>query len=210
MEVRKIPGYGGRELRVSLEGAAGGRLALVFPGLRYPPAAPLLYYSRKLLLSRGWAVASVWYEYDTPAFADASEAGRFEWIASEAGLFWNWAREQGRAELALGKSLGTLAMAHLSGASPAFYRLARVWLTPLLASDAVASAIAASKSPELLVAGAADPATPPELLARLERPGRHLLVLPEADHSLETADVFQTLSLLNDYLLALDAFLESL
>lgn len=210
MEVHEIVGFQERSLRIVVEGEGSAPMALVFPGLRYPPARPLLHYSRKLLLSQGWAVAEVWYRYDLPDFLNAGEAERYEWLAAEAEAVWSWAGTKGKTGLALGKSLGSISMAHLANRSPSFEKLAKVWLTPLLTADEVMSTIARSKAAELLVAGEADPATPPQLLGELERPGRHLLLLAGADHSLETDDPFTSLGLLKDYLLALDAFLASL
>ena len=99
-------------------------------------------------------------------------------------------------------------MAFLQQEAPAERHPAKVWLTPLLRGDDVLQAIAADAAAGLLVAGAADPATPPELLERLARPDLHTLVLPGAGHDLEATDPLRSLDLMRDYLEALYAFLD--
>ncbi|HGY10414.1 MAG TPA: alpha/beta hydrolase [Oceanithermus profundus] len=206
----EVEGHEGRRFFVVVEGdPRTAPLALVFPGLRYSPARPLLHYSRMLLRHHGWAVAEAWYDYDRPEFLNLAQAERHTWITADALAVWNWARASAAPKLLIGKSIGTLAMAFLmehAGRSTA----AKVWLTPLLRADDVLHAIQEDASPGLLVAGGADPATPPELLRKLERPGLHLLVLPGAGHGLEVSEPVRTLDLMRDYLEALDAFLDVL
>jgi len=207
----QLEGYPGSSVRVVVAGEPKRQpLALIFPGLRYSPARPLLHYTRKLLRFRGWAVVETWYAYDTPDFLEASEAERLDRVAADARMVWDWARRQGAVRLLVGKSIGTLAIAALlRGRAPAG-GAAKVWLTPLLRQDDVLEAIREDAAPGLVVVGGADQATPPELAERLERPGLHTLVLKGANHGLEVDDPLRTLELMRDYLEALDAFLEAL
>ena len=180
-------------------------LALVFPGLRYGPERPVLHFTHRLLRRQGWTVAEVDYGFTPEAFAAASEGEREGWITAAAATAWTWARSAGAPKLLVGKSLGTLALAWLLERA----NVPKVWLTPLLRSDDVADALVRDAEPGLLVAGEADPATPPEALRGLTRPGLHTLVLPRAGHDLESEDPLASLELLKDYLLALTAFVEN-
>lgn len=208
MDDLQLEGHPGSSVRVVVEGEPKREpLALIFPGLRYSPARPLLHYTRKLLRFRGWAVVEAWYAYDTPDFLEAGEAERFERVAADAGRVWDWARQQGSVRMLIGKSIGTLAIAALLRSGAPAGGAAKVWLTPLLRQDDVLDTIRQDAAPGLVVAGSADPATPPELVERLERPGLHTLVLKGAGHGLEVEDPLRTLDLMRDYLEALDAFL---
>ena len=203
----ELEGHEGHRFHLTVEGDPGSQpAALVFPGLRYSPARPLLHYTHKLLRNRGWAVVEAWYDYDRPEFLTAHESQRHSWITADAVTAWKWARSHGKPGLLVGKSIGTLAMALLRKLE-AESSVAGVWLTPLLRADDVLQAILEDHAPGLLAAGEADPATPPELLERLQRPGLHTLVLPGAGHSLEAGEVLPSLELLRDYLQSLDAFL---
>ena len=207
----ELEGYAGGVLPLWLEGDPEREpLALVFPGLRYSPARPLLHFSRKLLRSRGWAVAEVWYDYDRPEFLTAAREERGARLLADAVAAYAWALSNAKPRLLLGKSIGTLALALLTREHAVAIRAAKVWLTPLLNEPAVTTAIREDDAPGLLVAGAADPITPAEALAELRREGLHLLVLPHADHSLENSDTLRSLDILRDYLLDLSAFLETL
>ncbi|WP_456476941.1 alpha/beta fold hydrolase [Oceanithermus sp.] len=188
-----------------LDGNASSEpLALVFPGLRYGPERPVLHFTHRWLRRRGWAVAEVDYGFTPEAFTSAGEGEREDWIAAAAATAWARARSEGTPRLLVGKSLGALALAWLLERA----KVPKVWLTPLLRSDDVAAALARDAQPGLLVADEADPATPPEALRGLARPGLHTLVLPRAGHDLESEDPLTSLDLLKDYLLALTAFVE--
>jgi pimeloyl-ACP methyl ester carboxylesterase len=204
----QLEGFGEGRVRVVVEGDPQRQpVALVFPGLRYSPARPLLHYTRKLLRVRGWSVVEAWYAYDTPEFLEARESERFERIAADAVGVWRWSRERGEVRMLVGKSIGTLAMAALAAHAAAAREAAKVWLTPLLRQDDVLASIVRDAAPGLAVCGGADPATPAELIERLDRPGLHTLVLKGAGHGLEVEDPLRSLDLMRDYLEALDAFL---
>lgn len=210
MERVELEGHEGRRFFLVVEGEPQAQpAALVFPGLRYSPARPLLHYTCKLLRTRGWAVVQAWYDYDRPEFLSAHEKKRHSWITADATAVWEWARVHTKPGLLVGKSIGTLAMAFLRGLE-AEAATAKVWLTPLLRADNVQHAILQDRARALLVAGGADPATPPDLLKSLQRPGLHTLVLPGAGHGLEVAEALPSLDLLRDYIQSLDAFLGAL
>jgi len=206
----ELEGHEGHRFYLTVEGDPGSQpAALVFSGLRYSPARPLLHYTHKLLRNRGWAVLEAWYDYDRPEFLTAHESRRHSWITADATAVWKWARGHTRPRLLVGKSIGTLAMAFLRDLEPE-PPVAKVWLTPLLRADDVLRAILEDPAPGLLVAGGADPATPPELLDGLQRAGLHTLVLAGAGHGLEVDETLASLDLLRDYLQSLDAFLGAL
>ncbi|WP_456480900.1 alpha/beta fold hydrolase [Oceanithermus sp.] len=159
-------------------------LALVFPGLRYGPERPILHFTHRLLRRQAWTAAEVDYGFTPEAFAAARESEREGWITAAAASAWTWVRSAGTLKLLVGMWLDTLALAWLLERA----NVPKVWLTPLLRSGDVADALVRDAEPGLLVAGEADPATPPEALRDLARPGLHAQALPRAGHGLESKD----------------------
>ena len=124
---------------------AGGRdrVAIVLPGARYLPFAPLLWFAREVAQRHGWSVLEVWDEY-----RDQSEAP------------WQWVDERASAALAHVGEVGVLLVAKSltshAVAVAAEGDLPGIWLTPLLHIDRIADGFCALNAPALLVGGAAD------------------------------------------------------
>jgi hypothetical protein len=87
----------------------------------------------------------------------------------------------------VGKSLGT------SAASYAAERgLDSIWLTPLLVVPELAEAVAANAGRQLLVGGLEDELWDAAIARELADNGCDVLEVPDADHSMATADVVRT------------------
>ena len=171
-----------------------GRVAIILPGVRYTPAAPLLHYARAVLLARGWTVQEIWW-------GDAPSQGREEWVGEHASTALAW--ENAEELLLVGKSLGTLA------APVAAERgLPAVWLTPLLTEPAVVDALTRASRPRLLVGGTADPLWH---AAAARRTGAELLEVPGADHGMEVdSDPVRSVEILREVTVAMERFVGGL
>jgi len=170
-------------VRAERHGPNDAPTALVLPGVDYTPARPLLHFTRKLLVRRGFAVLELWWEF-------SRQGDPHQWVAAHVDAV------PGPLALVVGKSLGTFAAARMADV-PA------VWLTPLLQFDPVASALADARAPMLLVCGGADEATRAEVLERLSA---EKLVIPGADHSLELDDPLASLDALRQVVERIDEF----
>jgi hypothetical protein len=171
-----------------------GRVAIILPGVRYTPAAPLLHYARAVLLARGWTVQEIWW-------GDAPGQGRAEWVREHT--LTALARENAQELLLVGKSLGTLA------APVAAERgLPAVWLTPLLTEPAVVDALTRASRPRLLVGGTADPLWQGDVARRT---GADLLEVPGADHGMEVdSDPVRSAEILREVTVAMERFVGGL
>lgn len=156
--------------RGQLFSGVGDRAALLLPGARYVPAAPLLWFAREVLQARGWTVLQVWDEWDRSDDA-------IQWVTDrlEAGLDHLGDRP---TRLVVAKSLTTLALPMAIER-----RLPGVWLTPLLGQELVRSALADISDPSLVVGGTGDPTWDSQYVAGLATV--EVLELEGADHGLQ-------------------------
>ena len=139
------------------------------PGARYLPFAPLLWFAREVVQSRGWSVLEVWDEY-----RDQGEAP------------WRWVDERASAALAhVGQAPTLLVTKSLTSHAvviAAERDLPGIWLTPLLKVDRIVDGFRRLEKPALLVGGSADATWDGELARGL---GKDVLELDGANHSLE-------------------------
>jgi hypothetical protein len=144
------------------------RCAVVLPGVRYLSQAPLLWFAREVAQARGWSVLEL-------SERAPDEVDPLAWMRERAERALELASADRVA--VIGKSLGSVAAPLVAQRG-----LAAVWLTPLLDRSEVASAIASSSAPALVVGSRADPTW-----ASGPRPGDGLDVmeLEGLDHSLQ-------------------------
>jgi predicted alpha/beta-hydrolase family hydrolase len=184
-------------------------LGLVFPGIGYSVRMPVLYYSSKILLGSGLDVLEVEYNYRRLSFQNEPEDERLHWILTDAANAYHAANARGTYKklVAVGKSIGTIAMLSLldePGLQPAKY----VWITPLLKREDVRSSILSVARSSLVIIGTNDQHYDEEYLAALEGIGAEVLVLENADHSLEIEhDLFDGLDGLRSGLELLEGFI---
>jgi hypothetical protein len=179
----------------ALDAERAAPAATLLPGRGYGPQAPLLYYTRLLLRSRGWAVRTVdWDKVPGLDVADhaAVTAFTFEVLATADPV----------RDLVVGKSLGSLALP-----AAAARGVPGIWLTPLLGVEDVRRAAARAAASTLLIGGTADPLWDGAAAAAT---GAAVLEVPGADHSLERpGDLTGTLEILAAVLSEIDAQLAS-
>jgi hypothetical protein len=169
----------------------GAPVATLLPGRGYGPQAPLLYYARLLLRSRGWAVRTV--DWEKVPGLDPADHPAVAAFAAEVLATADPARD-----LVIGKSLGTLALP-----AAAARGVPGIWLTPLLGVEDVRRAAARAAASTLLIGGTADPFWDGAAAAAT---GAAVLEVPGADHSLERpGDLTGTLEVLSTVLSRIDA-----
>ena len=184
-------------------------LGLVFPGVGYNMHMPVMYYSSKILLDGGLDVLEVDYNYRRASFQNEPEDERLHWILTDAANAYHAANARGSYKklVAVGKSIGTIAMLSLldePGLQPAKF----VWITPLLKREDVRSSILSVARNSLVIIGTNDQHYDAEYLAAIEGTGAQVLVMENADHSLEIEhDLFDALDGLRTGLELLEGFI---
>jgi hypothetical protein len=181
---------------VTERGAPDAPVATLLPGRGYGPEAPLLYYARRLLRSRGWAIRTV--HWDRVEGLDPADHVAVAAVAGEVVAASDPARD-----LVVGKSLGSLALP-----AAAERGVPGIWLTPLLGIEQLRRAAARAAATTLLIGGTADPYWDG---AAARATGAAVFEVPGADHSLELpGDLDGTLSVLAAVLSRLGAQLDAL
>ena len=166
--------------------------AVVLPGRAYPATLPVLALVVDALERHGYDVHAVsWTLDELPADPAAWVTERLLVAAADG------------CDLVVGKSLGCWAAAYCAEqAWPA------VWLTPVLSDPACAAAIRANASPQLVVAGLADPFHDSTAAVAL---GCAVVEIAGADHALsDSGDGVPTAAIQQQITAAADAFLAGL
>lgn len=188
------------DVRTVVHGDDAERTAVVLPGQGYHADMPLLYYTRRLLLDRGWLVREIWWRppqsYRPPSPDDA-----VAWASDQGAAA---VRQAGSPEqlLVVGKSLGSLAIPATLDAGAY-----GVWLTPLLREPSVAGVLDALDERHLLVGSLSDRSWDAELAAGT---GALVYELAGADHGLELPTVQDTLTNLVGVLARISSFVDGL
>lgn len=166
-----------------------GRLAVLFPGRGYTCAMPVLYYPGAWLQSRGADVLAIEYTCTRqPGYDLLPAAARQHLLSTEVDAAVQAALAQdGYTKIVfVGKSLGTLALAHLAVNSQLASSASFVWLTPLVKQAPLRRAVAQARPRSLFISGSADPLYDPDFFAEVVQSCRgESLLIPNADHVLE-------------------------
>jgi hypothetical protein len=192
--------------------SAASHLALLLPGRGYTAHMPLLYYTVEALFQAGADVLQVEYNYIHRAdFQAAPEAEQARWLFADVTAAYQagTAQRAYRQITLAGKSLGTLAMAHLLAQPPPPAPTQGIWLTPLLHQEQVTGAIRQWGGRSLFVIGTADPVYDAAILNEMQAATNgETVVVSGADHSLEIpGDVLQSVHVLEHVMQAVQAFL---
>ncbi len=164
------------------------RLAIFFPGLTYRNTMPALYYTRQLLLARGYDVLSVDYAYDRiPEFGALSEEDKVAWIEADARAIMEAVLSLSGYDhyTLVGKSLGTAAMAAVAPHEPRLASADLVWLTPGFKTHGVVENMARCFQRSLIVLGTADPHYEEAYIEAARARGAEVVLMPGLDHGLE-------------------------
>ena len=210
-----ISGYNGKSVpNVFLQQKeSADTLAIMFPGLRYTCDMPLLYYPSRLFAQRGADVLQVNSDYTQPEYQSASQGEQADWLTADAqaALRAGKAQRNYKRLILMGKSIGTLALAHLVSKSIEKGTIT-IWLTPLLRQQPLVSAALLFKGPALYIAGTGDPIFASGPMQRIQdATGAETLIVEGADHSMEIpGDLLQSIQIMERILRGTANFLDKL
>ena len=185
-------------------------LALFLPGYRFPVDMPPMHFTRRILLEQGADIFSVEYAYNRTNFMDLPQSEQDRWISTDVFAACNTVLAQHPYEkiTLVGKSIGTLAMAHLL-ADHRFQRATCLWLTPLLTVDWLCSRIEQVRPHSLFIIGTSDRYYQPAILKQLEKvTDGHAVLIQDASHLLEIAgDIQKSILALSQIMQSIQEFL---
>ncbi len=186
-------------------------LAVVFPGLGYNADMPLLYYTTEVLIKQGMDVLQLRYNYQTDSFQSLNQEAQSQKIITDCSAAYAAVRKQRnytRMTL-VGKSLGTLPLGHLLARQPELESTSFIWLTPLFNNEYLRKQITPIKHRALFVIGTKDLHYNTDVLNDVEsKTGGESLVIEGANHSLEVENVAESVSVMQQYVRKLSAFLD--
>lgn len=174
--------------RLLSSGHASDHLAVLLPGRSYSTDMPVLYFPGRLMLSHQVDVLKVDYSIpaeDLEALPLGELAARA--AASSETILRAVLEQRAPSRLTLiGKSLGTIVMAHLLGCGLDLPRTDCIWITPILKDESLQNKMAGVRQMSMVVAGSADPYSDEHGLERLEKEtGMRVVLIEDADHQLD-------------------------
>jgi hypothetical protein len=171
--------------------------AVVIPGGRYGPVAPLTMYAGDVAERRGAAVHRYSWSHKPPMPLGPAIEG---WVCGEVIPVLD---AVGGSPLLIGKSLGTV-----SAAVAVRRSLPAVWLTPLLTLPWATAALGRASAPFLLVGGTADEFWDGALARRLSP---YVLEVEGADHNMYVpGPLTDSIMVLSRVVVAIEEFLDTI
>ena len=185
------------------------KIAVFFPGVGYTADKPLLHYSRRLAEDQGYEIKFLPYA----GFPEKIKGDRAKMVES-----FNLALQQTEEMLSevdltayddvlfVGKSVGTIVAAKIAAESPMAEKIRLVLYTPLEDTFTFLK----DKAKCIMFTGAADPwvggasSRISGLCAERKIPCH---VIPEADHSLESGNLYKDLQNMQQIMEATEAFM---
>jgi predicted esterase len=187
--------------------------ALVLPGQGYSSQGPVLSYPRLELLARGADVLCVDYTQrpDFSTFAD-QELLHCSIVDAEAAYRALMNQRAYRRITLVGKSLGTMVMAHLLITLSLPEPVLTAWLTPVLSFERVRTQMKQAPGPAFVAIGTADPYYNATQVAEIRQAlqGRgDVLVIEHANHSLDIGtDALKSLDAIEEMIRAFQTVLD--
>lgn len=190
------------------------RLAVIFPGYGYTCDRAMLHYPLQMLLAEGNDALQVNYAFDhKPGFWQSGDQTRALWFGTDALAAMRTVLAKGTYEriTMVGKSLGSLAVGHVSTFLHHYGMMRGVVFTPLLKNPGLVQQLIAFKGPLLLVVGMADSMHDPAALKEMQAARDVTVIEVEgADHSLEVkGEVMRSLELLGMVMEGVEKFLQT-
>lgn len=179
------------------------KIAVIFPGMGYHKDKPLLYYSGKILKGLGYEIINVEYRdlprTDSDDLAKRREAGEVAYAQAEE-LLDNIVFEGYDRVVFVGKSIGTIIAARF--AAEHGVQALQLWYTPLEATYSFKAENAVA------FIGDKDPWSDVEKLKKTSyEHGIEIYSYAEANHSLETEDVLNSVDIIKDVMTKTTEFL---
>ena len=185
------------------------KLAVFFPGVGYTVDKPLLHYSRRIAADQGYKIRLLPYA----GFPEKIKGDRAKMVES-----FKLALQQAEDMLSdedlavyedvlfVGKSVGTIVASKIAAESPEADKIRMILYTPLEDTFTFLKDTAEC----IMFTGAADPwvggenSRIPELCSKRGIPCH---IIPEADHSLESGDLYKDLQNLQQIMRATEEFI---
>ena len=166
------------------------RLAVIFPGIGYTADKPLLYYSKRIAADHGYEIRMMDYKgFPAKVKGDRKNMEKSFAIALQQSLEKLSDINMASYEdiLFIGKSIGTIVAAKIAAASRFRDRIRLILYTPLTDtfSFCFGKAIAFSGDDDPWVGKNESP-----VFGMCEKLGIPCFLIPDANHSLESKDVF--------------------
>jgi pimeloyl-ACP methyl ester carboxylesterase len=210
----EIRGYNNEDVPNTFWKQAGAaqHLAIALPGYGYTADMPALYYPGHLITSRGGDLLQVQYNYSkNPEYERLEAGGQAAWLYADAMAACFAGLSQGTYQRVtlIGKSLGTIAMAHLLGDKPEFTVAECVWLTPVLDDLLTFDRLLKGGERGLVLIGTEDPYYQPDQLTALQKAANLTVqVHAQANHSLELpGDIPGSIRILEKIIDQIDQFI---
>ena len=190
------------------------KLAVFFPGIGYTADRPLLHFSRRIAAAQGYEIRIMDYKgFPSKVKGDRKRMEEsFDIALGQAREMLSGVDlEEYEDILFIGKSIGTIVAAKIASESPAKERIRMILYTPLddtftfISTPADGNSASLNKSPDGRIAsfgkaiaftGDDDPWVGREksrISALCQERGIPCTVIPQANHSLESGDVFSDL-----------------
>ncbi|MCY1143397.1 alpha/beta hydrolase [Actinoplanes sp. Pm04-4] len=170
--------------------------AVVIPGAKFGPGAPLPMYAGDVAGQRGAMVHRHMWTEDPPAPGPGREA----WVQGQVAPVLDGLPGQ---PLLIGKSLGCF-----SAGLAADRSLPAVWLTPVLTAPWLTAALERATAPFLLVGGSADPVWDRAAARRLSP---YVVEVPAANHGMYVpGPLTDTIAVLARIVVAVEEFLDDI
>jgi len=176
------------------------KLAILFPGLRYPTEAPLFHFLKLHLLSNGWSVLSLEYRYnEIDSIQNFKESDCKDYILSEAKIIQKQLESQLDFDqyCFVGKSIGTSVLFTMLENNLTFVdKVCQfVWLTPAGLNKEISEYIIANKISSIYIIGDADPFFNEDIVSNIEKNiTGYCLIVPKAGHLFnEGEDLMKTM-----------------
>lgn len=188
-----------------------GAVAVVYPGMSYSVDAPLLYFPTWMLVDHGVDVLLFQRLYgDTPGFSSLPDGEQEQWILGDAAAVCQAVLSQRPYQelILVGKSLGTVSMAHIA-ANERLPHLRALWLTPILTREDVRMQIRRLGSRSVFAIGTADRLYGKAWIDELRAAGATSVIIDGAGHGLTVPGQWQrSLNALTQVLEAFQALLQ--
>ncbi|MCK4516442.1 MAG: hypothetical protein KAU31_14365 [Spirochaetaceae bacterium] len=180
-------------------------LTVVIAGFAYTIESPYLFYSKHVPYMHGNDILAIDFEYSrNRAFLELSDQEKDAWFHTEVSAIANYLQQQKRYRHLsfIGKSLGTTAVFQLLQDEDLRMRTtSAVWITPGEKRSEIARLMLNDTLRSMVVYGAEDRYAKDAPVTQLRnRPNVDVLVIPGADHALETGDLKTSIKYLSQYL----------
>jgi pimeloyl-ACP methyl ester carboxylesterase len=208
----EIAGHAGRPIhnRFYCHEPRSGELTVIIAGFGYTLESPYLFYSRHVPFTNGSDVLAIDLQYSAlPEMLGASPEDQESWFQDDTRAIADFITTAPYPRYNfIGKSLGTTVIYRLLQEDEFRTKVSRVvWLTPGEMHTEIAALLAGGEVRSLAVYGEADRmAESADLETLRTAPNLDLMIVPGADHALETDDVTASVDYLAGYVRRLRDF----